>query len=129
MILVDSSVWIDYFGGKSTRETNLLDGILGERTVLAGDIIIAEVLQGFRNDKDFNAAREAFSTFQTVDMLNAALAVQSGVNFRTLRKKGITGRKTIDCLIATYCIENGVTLLHSDRDFEPFAQYLGLKTA
>ncbi len=126
MILVDLSVWIDYFNGVNTPETDYLDRALGNQPLLVGDIILAEVLQGFRADKDFEAARQAFSAFQQVEMLNPHLAVQSAIHFRALRKKGITVRKTIDCLIATYCIETGALLLHSDRDFEPFEAHLGL---
>lgn len=126
MILVDSSAWIDYFNGIVTPETDYLDRILEDQLILVGDIMLAEVLQGFRKDEDFETARQALSSFQTVEMLNPGLAVQSARNYRSLRQAGITVRKTIDCLIATYCIENGVTLLHSDRDFEPFEALLGL---
>jgi len=126
MILVDSSVWIDYFNGIATPETDYLDRILEDQLILVGDIMLAEMLQGFRKDEDFETARQSLATFQTVEMLNPGLAVQSARNFRSLHKDVITVRKTIDCLIATYCIENGVTLLHSDRDFEPFEARLGL---
>lgn len=126
MILVDSTVWIDYFNGVMTPETDYLDQVLGEQVLLVGDLILAEVLQGFRHDADFNRARQALLSFQTVQMLDPDLAVQSAQNYRTLRSQGITVRKTIDCLIATYCIESGHTLLHSDRDFDPFENSLGL---
>ena len=126
MILVDSTVWIDYFNGVKTPETDYLDQVLGEQVLLVGDLILAEVLQGFRHDADFNRARQALLSFQTVQMLDPDLAVQSAQNYRTLHTQGITVRKTIDCLIATYCIESGHTLLHSDRDFDPFENSLGL---
>jgi predicted nucleic acid-binding protein len=126
VILVDSSVWIDYFNGKSTPETDFLDKILGEQLILVGDIILAEVLQGFRNDHDFEAARQALGKFQTVSMLNPDLAVQSAQNYRILRQSGITVRKIIDCFIATYCIDQSHELLHADRDFDPFEANLGL---
>ena len=126
MILVDSSVWIDYFNGIKTRETDTLDQILGEQILLVGDLILAEVLQGFRRDEDFEQARRALFSFQIVKMLDPELAVQSARNYRTLRSQGITIRKTIDCLIATYCIESGNALLHSDRDFDAFEDRLGL---
>ncbi len=126
MILVDATVWIDYFNGIVTPETDALDRLLGDQPLLVGDLILAEVLQGFRDDQDFEVARQALVSFQQVNMLNADLAVQSARNYRTLRKLGITIRKTIDCLIATYCIEAGVTLLHADRDFTPFETHLGL---
>jgi predicted nucleic acid-binding protein len=127
LLLVDSSVWIDFFNGTRSPETNCLDSILGEEIVLVGDIILAEVLQGFRTDRDFDRAREALGRFAQVSLLSPALAVQSAINFRTLRGKGVTVRKTIDCLIATYCIERNVPLLHADRDYEPFELHLGLK--
>jgi predicted nucleic acid-binding protein len=127
MILVDTTVWIDYFNGRVTPETNTLDQLLGTDKVIMGDIILAEVLQGFRNDQDFEKAQQAFMKFSQVSLLNTNLAVQSARNYRQLRKAGITVRKTIDCFIATYCIENNIELLHCDRDFDPFEQHLGLK--
>jgi hypothetical protein len=126
MILVDSSVWIDFFNGASTRETDYLDKILGDQPLLVGDLILAEVLQGFRRNEDFESARRALLSFQVVDMLGPDLAIQSARNYRILRAQGITVRKTIDCLIATYCIETGHSLLHSDRDFDPFEDHFGL---
>ena len=126
MILVDTSVWIDYFNGIETIETNHLDHILGQEPILVGDIILAEVLQGFRTDQDFETARKLLSTFQTVSILNPESAIRSAINYRALRKMGITVRKTIDCFIATFCIDTGSRLLHSDRDFEPFETHLGL---
>jgi predicted nucleic acid-binding protein len=128
LLLVDSTVWIDYFNGTRSPETAYLDGILGEEIVLVGDMILAEVLQGFRSDRDFDRAREALVRFPQVRLLDPELAIQSARNFRKLRRKGITVRKTIDCFIATYCIETGTPLLHADRDFEPFEMHLGLKT-
>ncbi len=126
MLLVDSTVWVDYFNGRRTPQTDYLDQALTRRPILVGDIILAEVLQGFRRDEDFQQAREALDRFPQVNMLDLKLAVQSASNYRTLRKKGITVRKTIDCFIATYCIATGNELLHDDRDFDPFEQYLGL---
>ena len=127
MILVDTSVWIDYFNGQTNPETTILDEILGIEEILIGDIILAEVLQGFRSDQDFEAALNALSKFKHANMLNPDLAIRSARNYRQLRKLGITVRKTVDCLIATFCIENRVELLHSDRDFDPFEQHLGLQ--
>jgi predicted nucleic acid-binding protein len=127
MILVDTTVWIDYFNGQQTPETDSLDHLLANQEILVGDIILAEVLQGFRRDEDFETARQALSKLTQVGMLNHMLAIQSARNYRHLRKSGITIRKTLDCLIATYCIENKVSLLHTDRDFDPFEQYLGLQ--
>ena len=126
MILVDSTVWVDYFNGRITPETATLDRILGTDEIVMGDIILAEVLKGFRNDKDFETALQALLKFRQVSMLNPDLAVRCARNYRQLRKAGLTIRKTVDCFIATYCIENQVELLHCDRDFDPFEQHLGL---
>lgn len=128
MIVADSSVWIDYFNGVATRETALLDSILGREPVMIGDLILAEVLQGFRSDHDVRRARMVLDTLRFEPMLGRDIALASAANYRVLRGKGITVRKTIDVLIATFCIKNGHVLLHSDRDFDPFAEYLGLKT-
>ncbi len=127
MIVVDSSVWIDYFNGTETRETALLDGILGLEPVMVGDLILAEVLQGFHADRDVRRARMVLDTLLFEPMLGRGIALASAANYRTLRGKGITVRKTIDVLIATFCIENGHVLLHSDRDFVPIEEHLGLK--
>ncbi len=125
-LFVDSSIWIDYFNGVETDATDFLDSSLGKEQIFVGDLILTEVLQGFRLDKDFDAAHHALTRFPVLEMVNQSLAVQSAANYRTLRKKGITVRKTIDCLIATFCIENKLTLLHADRDFVPFAEHLNL---
>ena len=127
MIVVDSSVWIDYFNGKVTPQTDYLDQILLEQPILVGDMILSEVLQGFRSDADFEAARWSLSKFTQVNMMSPELAVLSAQNYRALRKAGLSVRKTIDCFIATYCIENGYALLHSDSDFDPFELHLGLQ--
>ena len=127
MMLVDSSVWIDYFNGKITKQTNLLDSLLGNELIVVGDIILTEVLQGFRRDRDFDQALELFGCFVFREMLGKEIAVQSAGNYRILRRKGVTVRKTIDVVIATFCIENDLPLLHSDRDFRPMEQHLHLK--
>jgi len=127
MILVDSSVWIGYFNGRVTPQTDYLDRVLLEQQILVGDIILGEVLQGFHSDEAFQQALAALSKFTQVDMLTPTLAIQSAKNYRALRRLGITVRKTIDCFIATYCIETRCDLLHSDRDFDPFEQHLGLR--
>ena len=129
MIVVDSSVWIGYFTGKKTSETEKLDALLGEEPIAIGDLILTEVLQGFRTDKDFRKARELLLALNVVNMLDTTIALKSAENFRLLRKKGITVRKTIDCIIATYCIENKLPLLHSDKDFQPFHKHLKLKNS
>ncbi|HUF82350.1 MAG TPA: PIN domain nuclease [Burkholderiales bacterium] len=129
MILVDSSVWVDYFNGQVTRETDFLDSLLGTEPVAIGDLILAEVLQGFRSDADYEAAKEMLASLTTYDLLGAGLAVKTADNYRALRKRGITVRKTADAIIATFCIEHRTPLLYSDRDFDPFVEHLGLKPA
>ena len=127
MILVDSSVFIDYFNGKNNRHTDELNSLLGNELVITGDYILAEVLQGFRNDKDFKIAKEMMQSFPCFNICNEELAIKSAENFRYLRTKGITIRKTVDLIIGTFCIENDIELLHNDKDFEPMEQHLNLK--
>jgi len=129
MLVVDTTVWVDYFNGQINPETDYLDRILAEELILVGDLILAETLQGFRQDKDFELAKAALSKFEQVEMLNVHLAHQSAQNYRLLRKKGVTVRKTIDCLIATFCITENHTLLHRDNDFDGFEKHLGLSVA
>jgi len=127
MLVVDTTVWIDYFNGRFTPETDYLDRILSEELILVGDLILAETLQGFRSDRDFKRAQTALEKFEQGNMVNGELALQSAKNYRVLRKKGITVRKTIDCLIATFCIAENHALLHCDSDFDGFEKYLGLR--
>lgn len=129
MILVDSSVWIDFFNDTNTAETQSLSDFLGVMPVAIGDLMLAEVLQGFRNDKDFRTALELFDLVTVLELGSKEIAIRSAKNFRKLRGKGFTVRKTIDCIIATYCIEYKLPLLQADRDFEPFHEHLGLKRA
>ena len=127
MILVDASVWIDYFRGVVNPQTDLLDQLLDREPLAIGDLILAEVLQGFDKDRDFNQAREMLTSLTVVELGGQEIAIQAAKNFRTLRKLGVTVRKTIDVIIATRCIEDGYQLLHNDRDFDPFRTYLGLE--
>jgi predicted nucleic acid-binding protein len=129
MILVDSSVWIDYFRGTVTPQTDRLDALLGNEPVAIGDLILAEVLQGFTNDRDFNQALRLLASLQLVNLGGQDMAIQAARNFRTLRALGVTVRKTIDTLIATCAIEKSLHLLYSDRDFDPFVAHLGLRSA
>jgi len=129
VILVDSSVWIDFFRGMITPQTERLDGLLGSEPLVVGDLILAEVLQGFGSERDFNQARKLLTALDVVDLGGQDIAIQAARNFRTLRAKGLTIRKTIDTLIATRCIESDYSLLFSDRDFEPFVEHLGLRSA
>ncbi len=129
MILVDSSVWIDYFRGTVTPQTDRLDSLLGNEPVAIGDLILAEVLQGFTSDRDFNKALRLMTALQVVELGGQGMAIQAARNFRTLRALGVTVRKTIATLIATCAIEKDLTLLYSDRDFDPFVAHLGLHSA
>ena len=128
MIVVDSSVWIDYFRGIDTREAMLLHGILGREPVVIGDLVLAEVLQGFRRERDLRRAEAALQTLIFEPMVGRAVAMASARNYRALRAIGVTVRKTVDVLIATFCMENGHALLHADRDFDPMERHLGLRT-
>lgn len=127
MILVDSTVWVDYFNGIRAPHTDYLDGLLDQDLILVGDLILAEVLQGFREDADFEQARRALGKFLQVSMVTPELAVKSARNYRILRRRGITIRKTIDGLIATWCIEQRIPLLHHDNDFDGYEAHLGLR--
>ena len=128
MILVDSSVWINYFNGVATWQTDLLDRCLSDTPVIIGDLILAEVLQGFRSDKDFKTAKDLLGTLLFRQIGGYAVAVQSARNYRILRKSGITVRKTIDVIIGTFCILEDLPLLHDDRDFDPMVSIFSLKT-
>ncbi|MFZ4619819.1 MAG: type II toxin-antitoxin system VapC family toxin [Bacteroidota bacterium] len=128
MIFVDSSVLIDYFNGVESWQTEILHSVLGAEVVVIGDYILAEVLQGFRNDKDFQKARNILQAFPCFDICGQSIALKSADNFRKLRKRGVTIRKTIDIVIATFCIEHDFTLLHNDKDFIPCEKHLHLKT-
>lgn len=126
MILVDSSVWIDYFSGIANIQTDKLDQLLGKEPVAVGDLILTEVLQGFRHDKDYRIAKNLFSDVEVFDMLGRDIAIKSADNFRALRKQGVTIRKTADVIIATFCIERDLPLLFSDKDFKPFVNHMSL---
>ena len=127
MILVDSSVWIDYFKGTITTQTDNLDRLLGREALAVGDLILVEVLQGFDNERDFNNALRILTSLTVVELGGEEIGIQAARNFRVLRKLGLTVRKTIDTVIATRCIESGYQLLHNDRDFDPFEKHLGLR--
>lgn len=129
MILVDSSVWIDYFRGTATPQVEKLDSLLGSEPIATGDLILTEVLQGFASDRDFNQAKKLMTSLVIMDLAGQSIAIQAAKNFRVLRSLGVAVRKTIDTVIATRCIESGLPLLYSDRDFDPFAEHLGLRSA
>ena len=127
MILVDSSVWIDFFRNQPTPQAEWLDRSLGIEGVLVGDLILAEVLQGFKDDRGFNEARRMLGQLKQVTLGGEDLAVDAARYFRKLRTKGVTVRGTIDVIVATRCLLDGFRLLHSDRDFDAFEAHLGLR--
>ena len=127
MILVDSSVWIDYFNGQKTAQTEWLDSALGDIPIVMGDLILTEVLQGFQDDKDFKIARDLLLGIPFMPMVGQQLAVESAMNYRFLRKKGVTVRKSIDVMIGTFCIHYKLPFLYRDQDFDPMVKFLKLK--
>ena len=129
MIVVDSSVWIDFFNGVSTPEVDRLDALFGVTPLAIGDLILVEVMQGFRNERDVATARQLFRSLALLPLLDGSNPWKAADNYRQLRRKGITVRKTIDGIIATACIEANLPLLFSDRDFQPYVEHLGLVAA
>lgn len=129
MILVDSSVWIDLFRNRSTSGSTALEGLLTKRRIAIGDLILTEVLQGFTTDAAFERARQILALAAPLTIVDDVVALQAARNYRTLRARGFTIRKTIDTLIATRCIVDDIPLLYSDRDFDPFVEHLGLRSA
>jgi len=127
MIVVDSSVWIDFFDGQHTPGTALLSQMLGQEHLLVGDLILCEVLQGARSAKHANEIEAAMRRCEFIEMCDVELAVAAATYHRELRAKGITVRKTMNMLIGAYCIGNKHTLLHADCDYEPMQRYLGLQ--
>jgi hypothetical protein len=126
LIFVDASVWIDYFRGDINPATDFLDGLLSKEQAVAGDITLTEVLQGFASEREFAIASRLLARVPVVIIGGRELCLQAAANYRLLRARGLTVRKTIDTLIATRCIVDGLTLLHRDRDFDVFAENLGL---
>lgn len=128
MILVDTSVWIDYFNGNDNKHTEYLDGALIEGNVALGDLIFLEILQGIREDKEYKRLKSLLSRLDQYTLFDNDMVVHCADHYRSLRKKGITIRKTADVIIATFCIQNHIPLLYTDKDFDPFVTYLKLKT-
>ena len=128
MILVDSSVWIDYFNGNQTAQTDWLDGALGDQIIVVGDIILTEVLQGFQHDSDYKKAKELLLEFPVAEMVGREIALKSAQNYRILRKRGVAVRKIVDIIIGTFCLHHGLALLHDDSDFLLLEKYIKLKT-
>jgi predicted nucleic acid-binding protein len=129
VIVVDSSVWIDYFNGVQSPAAERLDALLGVEPLAVGDLILAEVLQGFRNDTHYSTAKQLMTSLTVLEMLGQKMAVMSADNYRALRARGVTVRRTVDVIIATYCIEHDCSLLFADKDFVPFVRHLGLRVA
>jgi len=127
--VVDSSVWIDYYRDLRTAEVERLEELVGVVPLMSGDLIIAEVLQGIEDDDEFDLVRARLTSLIVVNMCGQPVAIESARNYRRLRSLGVTVRKTIDTIIATFCILNGHDLLYSDRDFDPFVKHLGLRSA
>ena len=127
MVLVDTSVWVDYFNGLETPLTDRLDQLLGSGRVLTGDLILAELLQGFAKDADYRTARRLLLELPCAELVGRDNALRAADYYRRLRKRGVTVRKTIDVLIGTYCIQHGHELLHADRDFDSMQRHLGLR--
>lgn len=128
-IIADTSIWIDYFNGKSTPQTDFLDSQLEQGNVAIFDVILMEVLQGFREQKAFMTAKNALENLPCYSILGKNNAINFANYYRQLRQKGITIRKSNDVMIAGFCIDNQLVLLFSDRDFLPFVQHLGLTPA
>jgi predicted nucleic acid-binding protein len=126
MVLIDSSVWIDFFNGVGGAEVTLLEELVRDEQALIGDLILLEVLQGFRSDREFEVARRKLALVPLLILGSGKIAVTAAQNYRALRARGINVRKTIDMVIGTYCIVNGLPLLHADRDFDPMEAHLGL---
>ena len=126
MIVVDSSVWIDFLNGRKAPHVTRLRAIIGTREVIVGDLMLCEVLQGMDREREAREVEALLRRFDIVAMAGEAIAVAAASNFRSLRRRGITVRKTIDLLIGTWCIENRRPLLHNDSDFHPMARHLGL---
>ena len=129
MIVVDSSVWIDFLNGRKAAHVERLRAALGVEEIIVGDLMLCEVLQGLGSEREASQVESLLRRFDIVPMAGQAIAVSAARNFRSLRKRGVTIRKTIDLLIGTWCIENRRALLHNDSDFKPMAQHLGLMEA
>ncbi len=126
MIVVDSSVWIDFLNGRAAPHVRRLSSMLGSDEIIVGDLMLCEVLQGLDSERAAHEVESLLRRFEIAPMAGDAVAVAAARNFRSLRRRGITIRKTIDLLIGTWCIENRKPLLHHDADFRPMARHLGL---
>jgi predicted nucleic acid-binding protein len=127
MVIVDTTVWIDYLGGTNNLHTSWLNRELTNQRLGLTDLILCEVLQGIRDDAAFTQVHRDLLRFEVFSAGGIDLAVASAQNYRSLRKRGITVRKTVDCLIATFCLDRGHSLLHRDQDYDSFEAHLGLQ--
>jgi predicted nucleic acid-binding protein len=127
MVLVDTSVWVDYFNGADTPESDELDNLIGSGSLLMGDLVLAELLQGFTRESDYRRARDLLAEIPYVDLVGKEVALATAENYRRLRARGTTIRKTIDVIIGTFCVLHDHELLHADRDFDPMEKHLGLR--
>ncbi len=125
--LADSAIWIDHFNDRLTPEVGLLRDAAGTGTIIVGDLVMMEILRGVRNEYQYRRIQLALLAFQQRDLASREILLKAGDNYRFLRALGFTVRSVVDCIIATYCIEHRLPLLHSDRDFDPFEQHLGLR--
>lgn len=128
MILVDSSVWIDYFNGRRTPASSRLDELLGDEPLWTGDLILVEVLAGFRRPRDARTARELLASLEYADLVGPEVAMLAADNYRLLRRRGVTARSLVDVIIGSFCALHGFQLLHSNRDFVAMANHIGLRT-
>jgi len=126
MVIVDTSVWVDYFNGRENTESDWLELHVDQQRLGLTTIILTEILQGLSDEKTAALVEAELLQFEIFDASSRALAVQAAKNYRALRRRGKTPRKTIDVLIATFCIQGRHSLLHRDRDFDPFEEHLGL---
>lgn len=129
MTVVDSSVWIDYFNGIPGQKTDALEQLIRKDQVVIGDVIELEVLRGFRRQPDYDTAKRLLHYFPSATMLGPARVDRAAGYYRELRRLGVTAAKTADLIIASYCLDEGMPLLHADRDFGPFAKHFGLRIA
>ena len=129
MTLVDTSVWIDFLNGKDLNHTQALRALMRDGEVAIGDLIATEVMQGFRSEQEAKRGQRLLNLYPCFSLVGKQQAFQAASHYRALRTSGITIRKTIDVLIASFCVENQIPLLFADRDFRPFVQQLGLHAA
>ena len=127
MVIVDTSVWIDYFADRPTPQVSVLERAIDAEPLAVGDLVVFEVMRGLRYERDARRVGGLFEQLTVIPMGGGRIARRAAEDYRILRSRGITVRATVDCLIATFCIEHNHVLLHNDRDFDAFEQHLGLR--